>query len=278
MATFDDDPSDAWDADDIYPTAVPVPDPVRCWRCERVEVPAAGRCPKCGARVTASEPRRRYSARRPHAAEPNPLKTMLVVYAVMLALSVVWGWMLMAGDSRTPQDTVTVGTAVLGILDGILVVVGIALVGRTPLPTRSDGAISAAWLLAWPILAALLGLNLLYFGMVREYLNAPRAALESMKLDAGTILLVCVQPSIVEELFFRYLALGVLFRVTGLHTAVVVSSVMFAMVHIYNPIGTPYLFLAGVVFGYARVYGGLALPMAMHFVHNFAVTAIEVAR
>ncbi|HUR52825.1 MAG TPA: type II CAAX endopeptidase family protein [Gemmataceae bacterium] len=274
MALLDEQP------DDEPEPVLPVPEPVRCWRCERLEVPRAGRCPKCGARVAASEPRRRRSSsRRPAHAEPNPLKPMLVVYAVMLALSVVWGWMLMAGGAKMSPDAVTAGTAVLGILDGILVLVGIGVVGWTPLPGREDSTRAAAWLIAWPALALLLGLNLLYFEMLREYLGVPRGkALGGMQLDVVTILLVCVQPSIVEELFFRYLALGVLFRVTGLHTAVVVSSVMFAMIHIYNPIGTPYLFVAGVAFGYARVYGGLALPMALHFVHNFAVTAIEVAR
>jgi membrane protease YdiL (CAAX protease family) len=53
---------------------------------------------------------------------------------------------------------------------------------------------------------------------------------------------------------------------------------MFAMAHIYNPLGLPYLFLAGVVFGLARVYGGLLLPMILHFLHNLAVMAFEVMR
>jgi membrane protease YdiL (CAAX protease family) len=229
--------------------------------------------------VAGAGPRRRSTYRAPRPAEPNPLKTMLIVYAVMLGLSVVWGWMLLAGGAKMTPDSVVVGTAVLGVIDGMLVLVGIGLVGWTPLPGREDSTRAVAWMVAWPGLALLLGVNLLYFATLREFLNVPRGTSpELMKLDVVSILLVCLQPAIVEELFFRYLALGVLFRVTGMNTAVMVSSVMFAMIHIYNPLGTPYLFLAGVAFGYARVYGGLALPMALHFVHNFAVTAIEVAR
>jgi membrane protease YdiL (CAAX protease family) len=87
--------------------------------------------------------------------------------------------------------------------------------------------------------------------------------------------MICLQPAIIEELFFRYIAFGVLYRVTGLHSAVWVTAVMFAAVHLYNPLGMPYLFVVGVVFGYARAWGGLALPMGMHFFHNFAVIALE---
>ena len=174
-------------------------------------------------------------------------------------------------------DELTAGTVVLGTLDALLVVVGISLVGWTPLPPRTASTRAKTWLVSWPVLAVLLVLNVLYFALLREYVNAPRGA-GAKQLDLVTILLVCVQPAIVEELFFRYLALGVLFRVTGMGTAVLVSAVMFAMIHIYNPLGIPYLFLVGVALGYARVYGGLALPMALHFVHNFAVTAIEVAK
>ncbi len=89
-------------------------------------------------------------------------------------------------------------------------------------------------------------------------------------------LAVCVQPALMEELFFRYLALGVLRSSVGVHTAVLVTSVMFAMAHIGAPLGLPVLFVLGIGLGYARVAsGGMLLPMAMHFLHNAAVMAIE---
>ena len=56
---------------------------------------------------------------------------------------------------------------------------------------------------------------------------------------------------------------------------ILVTSVMFAVAHLHNPLGMPYLFIAGVVFGYARVYGGLPLSMLMHFLHNLAVISID---
>jgi membrane protease YdiL (CAAX protease family) len=53
---------------------------------------------------------------------------------------------------------------------------------------------------------------------------------------------------------------------------VLLSSFFFAAAHLGQLIAFPVLFLLGVVLAYARVYsGGLALPMLIHFLHNFAV-------
>jgi membrane protease YdiL (CAAX protease family) len=83
------------------------------------------------------------------------------------------------------------------------------------------------------------------------------------------VLLMAVQPAIVEELFFRYFALNALRDAAGPHAAVWVSAVMFALAHVYNPLGLPWLLVAGVVWGYWRVAsGGLALTMLLHFTHN----------
>src|SRR5262249_12025090 len=98
---------------------------------------------------------------------------------------------------------------------------------------------------------------------------------EKLKLTVVTILLVCVQPAIVEELFFRQMTLGVFRRSMNLHLAVWLTAGVFAFAHPFKPPGLPLLFLVGGVLGYARAYGGLTLPIIMHFVHNFAVVAYE---
>ena len=81
--------------------------------------------------------------------------------------------------------------------------------------------------------------------------------------------------AIVEELFFRYLALGTLRRVLGMHGAVWVSAVMFGMAHIFVLPSIPLLTLVGVVLGYMRVWsGGMTLPISLHFLHNLAIIAL----
>jgi membrane protease YdiL (CAAX protease family) len=63
--------------------------------------------------------------------------------------------------------------------------------------------------------------------------------------------------------------------VSGLHASVWVSALMFALAHVYAPLGLPWLLVAGVVFGYARSGGGLVLAMLLHGCHNLVVLWIE---
>jgi membrane protease YdiL (CAAX protease family) len=90
-----------------------------------------------------------------------------------------------------------------------------------------------------------------------------------------TVLLICVQPAIVEELFFRQMTLGVFRKSMNLHLAVWITAGLFAFAHLGQILAMPYLFLAGGLCGYARVYGGLPLAMILHFLHNLVVVAYE---
>jgi membrane protease YdiL (CAAX protease family) len=101
---------------------------------------------------------------------------------------------------------------------------------------------------------------------------------EKLKFTLVTVLLICVQPAIVEELFFRQMTLGVFRKSMNLHLAVWATAGLFAFAHLTNPFGMPYLFLAGAMFGYARVYGGLPLAMVLHFLHNLAVVSYEALK
>ncbi len=83
------------------------------------------------------------------------------------------------------------------------------------------------------------------------------------------MLLACVQPALVEEWFFRHLALRTLQGATTTRGAVLISSVMFGMAHVGAPFSIPYLTVCGLALGYVRVRAhSLALPMLMHFAHN----------
>src|SRR5207248_4118845 len=114
------------------------------------------------------------------------------------------------------------------------------------LPAPPPRARAAAWAVAGPVLALLLVLNLAYAAVLTEFLRLDPAADRGPGLTPVTVLLVCVQPAAVEELFFRYAALGVLRRAAGPHAAVAVSAAMFALAHVYAPLSLPYLLLVGV--------------------------------
>src|SRR4051812_48015734 len=69
---------------------------VTCWRCERTDVPDGGRCRFCLAKLTDAEDGDEFDEPTPPAAS-HAMNRVLVGYALMLALSVVWGWVLLAG-------------------------------------------------------------------------------------------------------------------------------------------------------------------------------------
>jgi membrane protease YdiL (CAAX protease family) len=157
-------------------------------------------------------------------------------------------------------------------------VAALAAVWKTARQEMPGGTVVVTWALAVPVMAVLLGINLAYITFLRELFRPFGAVQPQVQLTLMTVLLICVQPAIVEELFFRQMTLGVFRRSMGMNAAVWLTAGLFAFAHVGNPLGLPYLFLAGGVFGYARVYGGLTLVMIMHFVHNLAVVAYEASR
>jgi membrane protease YdiL (CAAX protease family) len=157
-----------------------------------------------------------------------------------------------------------------------LILVGLAWVGLPPaLPRRAATVRAATWSVAAPVLLLLLGLNYAYTHLLQDFLHLPmidKSFLTQKDLLLLTLLTICLQPAIVEELFFRYLALGTLRRATSTQGAVLISAVMFGMAHVDNLLGIPYLIVLGIVLGSMRVASGsLVLPMLMHLGHNLAV-------
>jgi membrane protease YdiL (CAAX protease family) len=213
---------------------------------------------------------------------PPPLVHPLVVVAISYALllgSLVLFLVVMVVRGVADEDELHAGLAVVEILDAILTVCALGLVWRAAKQKLPEGTMGLTWLSAFPVLLALLCINIAYITFLRELFRpfgAPQP--ERLKLTFVTVMLICVQPAIVEELFFRQMTLGVMRKSMNLHAAVWATAGLFAFAHLTNPIGMPYLFLAGAVFGYARAYGGLTLAMVLHFLHNFAVVAYEALK
>ena len=248
-----------------------------CWRCGLSVGADLPTCPRCRARLAADmapvAPRPRSRSRA--------VVVLLGVYLVTLLTSVAYSATIDIDRLRETPLTdeevrdLLVKTAIVGAVDAVLVVVGIAWARRPPPPRIGWGRRIAAWLVAGPVLAALLAANFAYIRMLKEALGLPTiefGTAHRRDLLPWLLMIVCVQPAIVEEFFFRYLVLGHLRPVAGPHGAVFLAAVMFGLAHLFNPLGIPYLIVAGLVFGYARVFGrSLALPMILHFLHNAVV-------
>lgn len=170
-------------------------------------------------------------------------------------------------------------TVVFEGLDTLLVLICLVVAGR-PLVHRGAAPLTS-WFAAVPGFVLLLGTNVAYCFVLRSLVaQEPDEQQIDLDLTAGwwgwAILLVCVQPAVIEELFFRHLLLGHLRPHVGRHGAVWVSAVVFGMAHLGNPVGWPVLCLLGAGLGYARTCGGtLVLPVALHFLHNLCVLALN---
>jgi sodium transport system permease protein len=112
-------------------------------------------------------------------------------------------------------------------------------------------------------------------------LPAPETFLEELKEGAAArsfwfvLLLMAVSPGVCEELVFRGAFLGLLRRVTSARSAVLLSSLFFALIHlsIFRLLPT---FVLGLLLGALTVASGSLLPaVVLHAVYNGAMFAIE---
>lgn len=213
----------------------------------------------------------------------SPLAALILVvagYLILVATSyATFVRDLLAVDLGVDRDALVRATLAQELADAALVAAMFVLVPRPP-HAESPGA-WRAWVLALPLLAAVLAVNFGYQYVVRaliESAGVPVPEVVDITLDYGVwaILLVCVQPAVVEELLFRHLFLGHLRPHVGVHGAVWVSAAAFALAHVGRGAAWTLLALVGGFLGYARVRSGsLLLPVALHFLHNLAVLWVE---
>jgi uncharacterized protein len=89
------------------------------------------------------------------------------------------------------------------------------------------------------------------------------------------VLVVCVQPAIFEEIAFRGIIQGSLGQVLGEREALIVSALMFGILHLSIP-SLPHLLALGLVLGWLRLRTKSLVPgMILHFTHNFLVIVAE---
>jgi uncharacterized protein len=256
-----------------------------CWRCGKAVDLDQPRCPYCAAALS----RRTGGGEKPASRSPDAvaLTRMLVVFGGLLAISVVFGLVFRGiGSSARERDDFIKKDALrlLVIQEVVGTVFVLAALAWVPVrfrhPSRTFVCRAAVWVVFVLVLAGLLALNVRYHKYIRDLTDVVPVEKELLR-DGGPIpawfLVICVWPAVFEELFFRYLALGVLRSVVNVHAAVWISSVMFGLAHIGAPLSIPVLTLVGVGLGYARVASGrMPLPMFLHFLHNAAVLSIDL--
>ena len=250
---------------------------VRCWRCGKLLRRLEPACPDCLA------PRRRSAnGAAPPASATTPMARVMTVFGLMLLASVLFGILtsfgIQSGAAPAPSARARLRLMLaFEVVDTALVGAAFLLIGRpVRWPPSSRLPRPWLWLSAVAGIALVVLLNAAYHLALRTYLGvaAQRDAVLAGGLTPLVLFVYCLQPAVVEELFFRCLALDTLRSVMGLHAAVAVSALMFGLAHVGVPLSIPMLGLVGVPLAYARVCSGtLVLPMLLHFLHNWIIVA-----
>lgn len=248
---------------------------VLCQRCGLATEDAA-HCSHCHAELTTFQKVEAYW----EAAQPEKPRVMAVIvaYVLFLMTSLVMA-VAIHGAGTISKETSENWLMGIELTDALITFSLFLFVGRLKIRKPRKWKRILTWCLAPLASLAAFGLGHWYVDLLKQYIAFDWFFLhEKEEWSLFNILTTAVQPAIVEELFFRYFCYGALRQVTNAHSAVVLSSLMFALAHLYNPLGLPFLFLMGIMLGYARVYsGGLTLPMLMHFSHNLAILYMESA-
>lgn len=132
---------------------------------------------------------------------------------------------------------------------------------------------SVAWL-ALLLLVPMLGINYAYSTFLVELgveTDDLFARLRETMSEWALVLIICVSPAVLEEIAFRGLVQHWLQVAIHPVRAIGLASFLFALIH-FNILGFPYLFIVGVLLGWAKWKTGSLYPsMLIHFLHNFVV-------
>ncbi len=139
---------------------------------------------------------------------------------------------------------------------------------------RMSGLISPWFLLSALALAPLLAINHLYHALLLKETSVvmdPSIYLLADRDPWIAGLFVCLFPAVFEELGFRSYVYPLLQRALTPVWAAVISSALFASLHL-SFWSWPYLFGLGLLFAFAATKTRSVLPcVVLHFAHNFAV-------
>jgi len=264
---------------------------VTCRRCHKTVAANLSKCPYCEARLPAafaaeSDIRTVAEQHQADSATAIAITRLLVFYVLLLSTNLLAHWIAKGlVDERHPDkdnsQTVVVLTATMELIDTAIVLIALFVVPWPPTPcTLSPRARTLGWVTGPFILAIVLALNFAYHALLENYVQFPHWAHDPDPMPVGwAIVLVCIQPGIVEELFFRFIALGTLSRVMGVAAAIIVSSIMFGMAHSAVLLSIPILTVVGVGLGIVRVWSGsILLPMLLHALHNAVVLYLETVK
>jgi membrane protease YdiL (CAAX protease family) len=244
-----------------------------CSGCGTPRDPSETDCSVCALRRASRSVEQNWTADR------SFVRTAIWLYFSLLAVSIIA--LLIA--LSTEKEVGVAGIAIEEVFMGIITIAWCVHARAELLPVLRTSA-APRWLFlgiasAVPTFAiaslvlqgmhSLLGLEILRY-------------LDSFERDGygpmAAVIAICVFPAIFEELSFRGVILTSLQRVLSNREAMLVSALMFAVLHL-SVLSLPHLFLLGAILAWLRVRTGSLFPgMLLHFTHNLLCILVEQHR
>ena len=203
----------------------------------------------------------------------SAVRSCVVFYCIYLGSILPLAW-ISAENQATAQ--LVIGGADMFV---VLAAIWLTRVQLRPL-LRFDWDVVQYSLIGVILLVPLMMLNFGFHGMLAELMGLEGTGMLDPFADAGyapwvAIVAICVMPGIWEEVAFRGLIQTQLQRAVGAREAIVLSALLFAVIHLSFFSGV-YLFLLGLVLGYLCHRSRSLIPgMVLHFVHNLIVVVDE---
>ena len=120
-----------------------------------------------------------------------------------------------------------------------------------------------------------------FMKLLHAWLELPKTGLTDKLIKDGgyslvsIILMVCVQPALIEELAFRGIVYKALDNALKPRETIIISAFLFAMLHL-SLISMMHLMLLGLFFGYIRYKTKSIWPSVLaHFLHNFGAVMVD---
>ena len=252
----------------------PVPSVRFCGTCGAPWQPEWSECAPCAAAAGRGLAAGTSPALGEAADDKPRLRTAILLYFALLAVSASALVAQLAGADELRVDFVS-GAGMTAV------VLAWCLFGARPALATLFRPASPKWFaLGAGAALATFGLAVVVIGTVVRVFGLEAIDYVTPFTDAGhglwvVVLMICVQPAVVEELAFRGVVLGALRPTLTTTEAVFVSAGMFMILHL-TPAAFPHTFALGLIAGFMRVRTGSLLPcVLMHFVHNLLCVVME---
>jgi membrane protease YdiL (CAAX protease family) len=242
-----------------------------CRACYQPISAGAKFCPSCGAN---QYPTMELEQRMEHAAHGwPPVRNAIIFYLIYLASVVPIIWL--------PEEDIASGLIVVSVVDVVIILVywSIAKVPLRPVLAATPEA--GRWsLIALAVLVPMLAVNLGYHFFLQRIFDVEAISIIEPFVNAGypfwvILLEACVMPAVWEEVAFRGLIQVRLAEAVRQREAIILTAVLFAVIHCSAPSGI-YIFFLGIVLGVIRARSNSLLPgILMHFFHNLVIVLLE---